>query len=194
MIVSSDATSSKVASEIIHGADFLLDPTRATLQSRHGFHRPYTRGGGYSLASHVDTIRDEIRVDSISKYRVHDSTELNLILHQTVKPERVPVPGGFYERIKTPIAQRFLLLHTPRVAAKRRLPAGAWGWANRKQCRLAKHWEVCGHAPMETGGSFSAEVRRHPAHKDAHSERRSQSTAGSAEPKCSIETAPRPTE
>jgi hypothetical protein len=38
-------------------------------------------------------------------------------LYLTVKPERVLVPGGFYERIKTPIAQRFLPLHTARLRA-----------------------------------------------------------------------------
>ena len=181
MIVSSDATSSKVASDIIHGADFLLDPTRATLQSRHGFHRPYTRGGGYSLASHGETIRDEIRVESISKYRVH-SEELNFILYQTIKPERVPVPGGFYERIKTPIAQRCLLLHTPRVSARSgKVKAGqgqgsAARWANLKQDSLAE--QVCGASA--NGNGWNCQRRGAPAprpqgcdaHRDEHGGKR----------------------
>lgn len=117
MITSSNASSSKVASDIIHGADFLLDPTRETLQSRHGFHRPYTRGGGYSLTGHVETIRDETRVE----LPLYDSARLSfdpLVLQQTMKPVRVAVPGGYYERIKTPMASRYPHAHPLGLAAR----------------------------------------------------------------------------
>jgi hypothetical protein len=61
-MLSSNISSYAAASEIIRSSEVLLEPTRSALQSRHGFHRPHTRGGGYSVTGHVEMLRDETRV------------------------------------------------------------------------------------------------------------------------------------